>query len=69
MRLAAGWQDRDVEQLSALLRAMVAKVQVHSDRVDVTLDQMGLALWLNAKPDRQQSAHARWVIANSIRQS
>jgi site-specific DNA recombinase len=59
MRLAAGWQDRDVEQLSALLRAMVAKVQVHSDRVDVTLDQMGLALWLNAK-DSQQSAHAGW---------
>ena len=37
------------EQLRAILRAMVTKVQVHSDRVDVTLDQMGLALWLNAK--------------------
>ena len=48
-RLAAGWQDLDAEQLRALLRAMVTKVQVHSDRVDVTLDQMGVALWLNAK--------------------
>jgi DNA invertase Pin-like site-specific DNA recombinase len=56
-RLAAGWQDLDVEELRALLRAMVTKVQVHSDRVDVTLDQMGLALRLNAK-DSQQSAHA-----------
>ena len=56
-RLAAAWQDLDVEQLRAILRAMVTKVQVHSDRVDVTLDQMGLALWLNAK-DQQQSAHA-----------
>ena len=57
VRLAAGWQDLDAEQLRALLRAVVTKVQVHSDRVDVTLDQMGLALWLNAK-DSQQSAHA-----------
>jgi hypothetical protein len=56
-RLAAGWQDLDVEQLRALLRAMVTKVQVHSDRIDLTLDQLGLALWLNAK-DQRQSAHA-----------
>jgi site-specific DNA recombinase len=57
VRLAAGWQDLDVEQLRALLRAMVTKVQVHSDRIDLTLDQLGLALRLNAK-DQQQSAHA-----------
>ena len=42
-RLAASWQDLDAERLRALLRAMVTKVQVHSDRVDVTLDQMGVA--------------------------
>ena len=36
--------------------AMVTKVQVHSDRIDVTLDQMGVALWLNAK-DQRQPAH------------
>ena len=48
-RLAASWQELDAEQLRAILRAMVTKVQVHSDRVDVTLDQMGVALWLNAK--------------------
>ena len=48
-RLAATWQDLDAEQLRAILRAMVTRVQVHSDRVDVTLDQMGVALWLNAK--------------------
>jgi hypothetical protein len=56
-RLAAGWQDLDAEQLRALLLAMVTKVQVHSDRIDVTLDQMGVALWLNAKADRPQSVH------------
>ncbi len=48
-RLAAGWQDFDAERLRALLLAMVTKVQVHSDRIDLTLDQMGVALWLNAK--------------------
>ena len=36
--------------------AVVTKVQVHSDRIDVTLDQLGVALWLNAK-DQRQSAH------------
>ena len=42
-RLAAGWQDLDAEYLRALLLAIVTKVQVHSDRIDVTLDQMGVA--------------------------
>jgi site-specific DNA recombinase len=32
-------------------------VQVHSDRVDVTLDQMGVGLWLKAK-DQRQPVHA-----------
>jgi site-specific DNA recombinase len=36
---------------------MVTKVQVHSDRIDVTLDQMGFALWLDAKADRRQLTH------------
>ena len=57
-RLAAGWQHLDAEHLRALLFAVVTKVQVHSDRIDVTLDQMGVALWLNAKADKQQPAHA-----------
>jgi hypothetical protein len=48
-RLAASWQEFDAEHLRAILHAMVMKVQVHSDRVEVTLDQMGVALWLNAK--------------------
>ena len=48
-RLAATWQDLTAEHLRAILRTMVTKVQVHSDRVDVTLDQMGVAMWLHAK--------------------
>jgi hypothetical protein len=55
-RLAASWQDLDAEHLRALLLAVLTKVQVHSDRIDVTLDQMGVALWLNAQ-DQQQPAH------------
>jgi site-specific DNA recombinase len=53
-RLTAAWQDLDAEHLRALLFAVVSKVQVHSDRIEVTLDQMGLALWLKTK---QQPAH------------
>ena len=52
-QLAASWQDLDSERLRAILRAMVTGVQVHSDRVDVTLDQMGVALWLNTKEQPQ----------------
>ena len=43
-RLAARWHDLGAEDLRALLLAFVTRVQVHSDRIDVTLDQMGLAL-------------------------
>jgi site-specific DNA recombinase len=57
VRLAIGWLDLEAEHLRALLLAMVTKVQVHSDRINMTLDQMGVALWLNAKVDKPQSAH------------
>jgi hypothetical protein len=57
-RLAAGWEDLDAEHLRALLLATVTKVQVHSDQIAVTLDQMGLAQWLSAKVDKQQPAHS-----------
>src|SRR5581483_3148299 len=55
--LATTWQELDAERLRAIIRAVVTRVQVHPDRVDVTLDQMGVAFWLNAK-DQQQSTHA-----------
>jgi DNA invertase Pin-like site-specific DNA recombinase len=55
-RLAAGWQDLDAENVRALLLAVVTKVQVHSDRIDVTLDQIGVPLWLAPKAEKQQPA-------------
>jgi DNA invertase Pin-like site-specific DNA recombinase len=55
-RLAATWQEFDAERLRAILRAVVTMVQVHSDRVEVTLDQMGVALRLSGK-DQPQSTH------------
>jgi hypothetical protein len=55
-RLSACWQDLDAEQVRALLLAVVTRVQVQSDRIEVTLDQMGVALWLKAKADKQQPA-------------
>jgi len=48
-RLAASWQELDADRLRAILPTLVTKVQVHSDRVDVTLDQMGVAVWLTAE--------------------
>ena len=48
-RLVASWQDLDADRLRAIFLAVVTRVQVHSDRFEVTLDQMGVAMWLNAK--------------------
>jgi site-specific DNA recombinase len=57
-RFAGSWQEFDADRLRAILRAVVTRVQVHCDRVDVTLDRMGFVLWLNAKEDRRQPAHS-----------
>jgi site-specific DNA recombinase len=57
VRLAASWRELGAEHLHAILRAVATRVQVHSDRVDVMLDQIGVALWLNAK-NQPQSVHA-----------
>jgi site-specific DNA recombinase len=57
-RLTASWQEFDAGRLRAIVRVMVMGVQVHSDRVEVMLDQRGVALWLNGK-DQQEPAHAR----------
>ena len=47
--LAASWQSLDAERLRGILRTMVRKVQVHADRVDVTIDQRAAVLWLENK--------------------
>jgi site-specific DNA recombinase len=55
-RLATDWS-LDAEQSRAILRAIVTRVRVHSDRIELTLDQMGAALRLNAK-DQERPIHA-----------
>ena len=57
MRLASDWQDLDAEHLRALLIVLVTKVQVHADRIEVTLDQMGIARVLDAADSSPQPAH------------
>ena len=37
-RLEGSWQELDADRLRAILHAAVTRVQVHSDRVEVTLD-------------------------------
>jgi site-specific DNA recombinase len=56
-RHAASWQEFDTEQLRAILRAVVTGVQVHSDRVEMTLDQKGVVLWLKGKEEQHQPVH------------
>jgi site-specific DNA recombinase len=43
--------------LRALLIVLVTKVQVHADRIEVTLDQMGIARVLDAADSSPQPAH------------
>jgi site-specific DNA recombinase len=58
-RLAATWQDLKAEQLRAIFRVVLTRVQVHSDRVEVTLDNMCVALWLDAKHQPQPARAGR----------
>jgi hypothetical protein len=58
-RHAATWRNLDAERLRAILLAVITKVQVHSARVEVTLDQMGVALWLDAKHQPQPTRAGR----------
>jgi hypothetical protein len=53
-QLAASWQELDADRLRAIVRAAVRRVQVHSDRVAVTLDQM-VTLWLGGKAQPQSA--------------
>ncbi len=55
VQLAASWKTLDAERLRALLRTIVRRVQVHADRVEVTLDHMAVASWLNPTDHREPS--------------
>jgi site-specific DNA recombinase len=48
--LAASWQSLDAMRVRAILSTMVRKVQVHADRVDVTIDQRAAASLLSGQP-------------------
>ena len=56
-RLVGSWHELDADRLRAILCAAVTRVQVNSDQIDVTLDQMGIAFWLNGKA-QPQPAHS-----------
>lgn len=43
-RLVGSWQELEADRLRGILRAAVTRVQVHSDRVAVTFNQVGVAL-------------------------
>jgi len=52
-QLASSWQDLPAQRLRSILRAVVVRVQVCSNQIEVTLNQMGVALWLNGKDPRE----------------
>jgi site-specific DNA recombinase len=56
-RLVGSWRELAADRLRAILCAAVTRVQIHSDRIDVSLDQMGIAFWLNGKA-QPQPAHS-----------
>ena len=48
---AATWQDLNPNDRRTLLRAIVARVQVFADRIDIIVDQAQVAQWLMADHD------------------
>ncbi len=60
---AAMWQDLNPNDRRALLRAIVARVQVFADRIDIIVDQAQVAQWLlgdldESKPGARASAES-----------
>jgi site-specific DNA recombinase len=54
-QFAASWPELDAERLRAVLLALLTRVQVRSDRVEVTLDQKDVAMWLSGRDQPTQS--------------
>ncbi len=53
---AAMWQDLKPNDRRALLRAIVARVQVFADRIDIIVDQAQVAQWLMGDLDKSKPA-------------
>jgi site-specific DNA recombinase len=49
---AANWQEPPTDDMRAFLRSIVARVQVHADRIDISLDQARLTRWLDGTCDQ-----------------
>src|SRR5215207_3823960 len=49
---AANWQERPTDEMRAFLRSIVGRVQVHADRIEISLDQAHLTRWLDGACDR-----------------
>jgi DNA invertase Pin-like site-specific DNA recombinase len=52
---AANWQEPASDEMRAFLRSIVTRVQLHADRIDISVDQARLTRWLNGTRDRVDS--------------
>ena len=52
---AAMWQDLKSDDRRALLGAIVARIQVFADRIDIVVDRARVALWLMGDHERVPS--------------
>src|SRR3954463_4389511 len=48
-KFAAAWNDLSADDVHAFIRAVTVRIQVHAERIEVTLDPVRLLRWLDAK--------------------
>jgi len=49
VKFAAAWNDLPAADVHAFIRAVTARIQVHAERIEVTLDRLRLLRWLDGK--------------------
>ena len=59
IKFAAAWNDLSAQDVHAFIRTVTVRVQVHSERIEVTLDRTRLMRWLDDKQqsDRRAESH------------
>jgi len=58
-KFAATWKDLSADDVYTFVRAVTARIQVHAERIELTLDRVRLLRWLDGKHQQEDRSIAR----------
>ena len=59
IKFAAAWNDLPAHDVHAFIRTVTVRVQVHAERIEVTLDRARLLRWLDGKQQDEDRSTGR----------